>query len=46
MISDKEALDSDRGAHRFMLWSDVVAMVVRSHYGFEVREDRWERIDR
>ena len=46
VISDNEALDSDRGAHRFMPWSDVVAMVVRSHYGFEVwcREDQ-KRID-
>ena len=46
MISDKEALDSDRGAHRFMPWSDVVAMVVRSRSHYEVRcsEDQ-ERIE-
>ena len=44
MMSDTEALYSDRGAHRFMPWSDLVAMVVRSYYGFEVQggseEDR------
>ena len=51
VISDNEALYSDRGAHRFMAWSDLVAMVVRWYYGFEVvqgrsEEDRWERIER
>jgi hypothetical protein len=30
MISDNLALYSDRGAHRFIPWGDLVAMVVRS----------------
>ena len=49
-MSDNEALYSYQGAHRFMPLGELVAIVVRLHYGFEVQggseEDRLERIDR